>query len=280
LTTFPPTEVTTLSNTQGSDPAAVTVTTQVTERHVYNAFGDEVESFDRNGNRAVTYYDVKHRKMAVVDAAGFLIEWDYDAQDNQIAQRVYTQALDPLTVSTGTRPTPPAGEVFVTSVRYDAASRVVEEKAPQIEVFDPVTQTSSFTRPTTTYTYDRAGNELTKTLGAGTPLAVTEFSYYDAANRRVALVNAGRVLPTVRYDANGNLTLEKRFFNPVATSVNLASLTGSTDLATLVAADPANDEATEFVYDAVNRATRETDLMGPGTADDLTKLYRYDATTN
>src|SRR5262249_22267077 len=126
LTTYPPTEVTTLSNTQGSQPVAVTVTTQVTQRHVYNALGDEGETFDRNGNRAVTYYDVKHRKVAVVDAAGFLIEWDYDAQDNQIAQRVYTQPLNPALVSPSVRPTPPAGEVFVTSVRFDAASRMVE----------------------------------------------------------------------------------------------------------------------------------------------------------
>src|SRR5262245_9636838 len=241
LTTFPPAEVTTLSNTQGSDPVAVTVTTQVTERHVYDAFGNEVETFDRNGQRSVTYYDTKNRKVAVVDAAGFLIEWDYDAQDNQVEQRVYTRALDPATVNPGQRPTPPAGEIFVTSIRYDAASRKVEERAPQVEVFDPVTQTSSFTRPTTTYTYDDAGNELARTLGAGTPLAITEFSYYDAANRLVAVINAGRVLHTYRYDANGNTTEQKRFFSPVPMSVDLASLTGSTNFAALVVADPAND---------------------------------------
>src|SRR6185295_17601817 len=167
--------------------------TQVTERKVYDAFGNEVESFDRNGNRAVSFYDVKNRKVAMVDSAGFLVEWDYDAQDNQVAQRVYARPLDPASISSSLRPTPPAGEVFVTSVRYDAASRKVEEKSPQIEVFDPLTQASSFTRPTTTYTYDQAGNQLTKTLGAGSPLAVTEYSYYDAANRLVAVINAGRV---------------------------------------------------------------------------------------
>ena len=279
-TTYPPAEITALTNTDTNNPTPIKVIAQVTERKTYDAFGNEVESFDRNGSRAVSYYDVKGRKVAMVDVLGFLVEWDYDAQDNQVEQRVYKQALDPLAVSPGTRPTPPAGEVFVTSIRYDAASRKIEEKAPQIEVFDPATQITSFARPTTTYTYDRAGNELTKTLGAGSAQAVTEYSYYDAANHRVAVVNAGRVLSTYQYDANGNVTLQKRFFSPVPMSVDLASLTGSTDFATLVAADPANDEAKSFIYDAVNRRTREADLMGPGAADDLVKLYRYDATQN
>src|SRR5262249_54826990 len=134
-TPYPPAEITTLTSTDTNNPTPVKVVAQVTERKTYDAFGNEVESFDRNGNRAVSYYDVKGRKVAMVDGMGFLVEWDYDAQDNQIAQRVYTQALNPALVSPSQRPTPPAGEVFVTSIRYDAASRKVEEKAPQIEVF-------------------------------------------------------------------------------------------------------------------------------------------------
>src|SRR5262249_37381846 len=172
-TTYPPAEITTLTNTDTNNPTAVKVTTQVTERKTYDAFGNEVESCNRNGDRAVSYYDVKGRKVAMVDVLGFLVEWDYDAQDNQIAQRVYTQPLNPALVSPSVRPTPPAGEVFTTSIRYDAASRQVEEKAPQIEVFDPATQLTSFARPTTTYTYDKAGNQLSKTSGAGTPQAIT-----------------------------------------------------------------------------------------------------------
>src|SRR5262249_1951457 len=154
---------------------------------------------------------------------------DYDAQDNQIAQRVYTQPLNPALVSPSVRPTPPAGEVFTTSIRYDAASRQVEEKAPQIEVFDPATQLTSFARPTTTYTYDKAGNQLSNTSGAGTPQAITEYSYYDAANRRIAVIDAGRVLSTYRYDADGNVTSQKRFFNMVSAAVDPAQLSGATD---------------------------------------------------
>jgi len=279
-TTYPPVEITTLTNTGTNSPVAVKVTTQVTERKVYDAFGNEVETYDRNGNRAVSYYDAKNRKVAMVDATGFLVEWDYDAQGNQTEQRVYSQPLDPASVTPALRPTPPAGPVFVTSVRYDAASRKVEEKAPQIEVFDPLTQTSSFARATTAYTYDDAGNELTKTLAVGTPLAVTEYSYYDAANRRIAVINSGRVLNSYQFDANGNVTLQKRFLSTVPMTVDLSQLGGSTDFAALVSANPNADEATSFVYDALNRVTDETDLMGPGAADDLTKHYAYDATHN
>ncbi len=279
-TIYPPALITTLINTDTGNPMPVSVLKQVEERRVYDAFGQEVESFDREGNRAVTYYDTKGRKTAVVDALGYLVEWDYDAQDNQISQRVYAQRLDPASISPAVRPTPPEGEVFVTSRRYDAASRLIEEKEPQIEVFDPVTQAASFTRPTTTYTYDRAGNQLTKTLGAGSPQAVTEYNYYDAGNRRIAVINSGRVLHSYQYDANGNLTAEKRFINTVSAGVDLSALNGGSDFAALVSADPNNDQATSFIHDALNRLTQETDLMGPSSADDISKRYHYDAVDN
>jgi YD repeat-containing protein len=115
----------------------------------YDAFGNAITNDDRNGNRTTTYFDVKGRRTAQVDALGYLIEFDYDAQDNLLEQRVYSVPLNPASVSPSSKPAAPLGEVYVTTRRYDAASRVVEENAPQIQVFDPATQTSSFVRPTT-----------------------------------------------------------------------------------------------------------------------------------
>ena len=276
-TTYPPAAITTLVNTGSSNPSSVTVTTQVTERNVYDAYGNLVESFDRNGNETLNYYDVKGNRIATVDPLGNLTEWDYDEQGNIIEQRVYTEPLDTSSLSPGSLPTPPSGAVYVTDARYDAASRRISETDPQISVFDPATQTTSVVRPTTTYTYDKVGNVLTRTLGGGTAQAVTEYFYYDADNRKVAAITSGNVLATYGYDANGNLVAQKRYINPVPSSVNLSQLDGSTNFASLVTTSASQDEASDFTYDALNRQTSQSDLLTSGA---LTKDYGYDALSN
>ena len=273
-TTYPPVQITTLVNTNTANPSSVTVTKQVTERYVYDAFGNMVESFDRNGNATFNYFDVKGNRIANVDSAGYLTEWAYDSQGNPIEQRIYTQPLDSSTLSPGVIPTAPSGDVYVTDIEYDAASRKIKETDPQIATFDPNTQTTSVTRPTTTYTYDKVGNQLTKTLGAGTAQAVTQYSYYDADNRNVAVIDGGRVLSTYSYDANGNVISQKRYINTVSAGVDLAQLNGSTHFASLVSADASQDEETDFTFDALNRGTSQSDILVSGT---LTKRYGYDA---
>jgi YD repeat-containing protein len=277
LTTYPPTQITTLTNTDTNNPTPVVVTESVTERNVYDAYGNLVQSYDRNGNLTTNFYDAKGRKTATVDPLGYLTQWVYDDQGNEIHQFVYTQPLNPATVAPGTPPTPPSGEVYQTDVQYDAASRKVAEIAPQISTFDPSTQTSSPIRSTTTYTYDKVGNQLTRTIGFGTAQQVTEYSYYDAVNRRIAFIDNNRVLSTYGYDANGNLTVQKRYFNAVPGSIDLTQLSGSTDFASLVAADASNDQETDNTYDAANRYTQTSDILSSGT---LSKEYDYDAAGN
>jgi len=277
LTTYPPAQITTLVNTNTDNPSAVTVMEQVTERNLFDAYGNLVESVDRNGNATLAYYDVKGNRIAMVDAAGYLTEWDYDSQGNILEQRVYTQPLNISTLSPGSLPTPPSGAVYVTDMQYDAASRKIKETDPQIATFDPNTHTTTQVRPTTTYTYDKVGNRLTKTLGAGTAQAVTEYSYYDADNRLVAAIDGGRVLSTYSYDANGNRVAQKHYLNPVPAGVDLAQLSGSSNFAALVSASAGQDEESDFTYDALNRQTSQLDLMSSGT---LTRSFDYDAAAN
>src|SRR5581483_2120714 len=230
---------------------------------------------DKNGNAAFIYYDVRGRKIAVVDGVGYLSEWDYDEQGNVLEQRLYTQPLDTRALTPGgTPPTPPAGDVYTTDFQYDAASRKVKEIDPQIATFDPNSQSTTVLRPTTTYTYDKVGNVLTKTLGVGTAQAVTEYNYYDAGNRHVATIDSGRVLSTYSYDASGNVVAQRRYFNLVGAGVDLTQLTGATNFAALVGADSSRDEETDFTYDALNRATQQSDLLSSGT---LSKEFAYDA---
>lgn len=275
---YPEATLTVLNGTDTNNPTASTVTKRVEERIKYDAYGNKIEIIDKMGRRSLAWFDVKNRQVAAVDSAGYLIEFSFDQQDHVTEQRVYTSPLDVSKLTPAMRPVPPAGEVYVTSKRYDAAGRVTEELAPQIETFDPVSKTTALVRPKTLYTYDDAGNALTKTLAAGTGQAITEYSYYDAANRKIAVIDAGRVLSRYEYDGNGNVTYQVRYFDTVETSVNLGTLTGDSNFAALVSADTAHDEARTLGYDARNLLARETDLMGPGSADDLTKTYTYDGT--
>lgn len=273
---YPEIEVTTLSGVESNSPTASTATVQPEETIVYDAFGNAVESTDVNGNRTLIYYDVKGRQVAMVDGAGYLTELEYDAQDNVLEQRSYTVALDTSTLSATTRPTPPTGEVYITNRRYDAANRMIEERSPMVDVFDPDTGITTSERIHTTYAYDAANNQIRKTLAAGTADAITEYSYYDAINQKVVVINDQRVVHLFAYDANGNQTLQKRFFNTIAAGIELSSLTAATDFAALVGAN-AQDQETRLSYDVLNRLTSETELMGEGDTDDLVKLHAYNA---
>lgn len=284
-TTLPQIQVTTLAATNTAAPTATTAAAVLTERHTYNAFGDEVETFDRQGNRSVSYYDVNHRKIAMVDALGYLVEWDYDQQGNQIAQRVYTQKVAG-TPNVNLLPTP-VGTANVTTRWYDAANRLVTEWLPEIEVFNPDTQATSLVRPRTDYLYDAAGNLFRKVMGSGTAQVVTEYSFYNSANRLAAQVDGNRVLTTLDYDSRGNLTKRTRYYGnvPAGTSITVNSTVA--DLLSAVTVgninyDMSKNQTTVYEYDAMNRMTKETDTMsiGLGNLDDLAKWYKYDAGGN
>lgn len=288
-TIYPAIEVTALSGTLTDDPAATVSTVQPEERNVYDAFGNLVESFDKQGNRTVYYYDIKGRMTAQVDPEGYLTEYAYDAQDNMTEQRIYTVALDPATIDAAVRPVAPAGDVYQTSRVYDAASRLIEEHSPEVEVYDHTSADPVRERVVTRFTYDGAGNRTSRTVGVGTPGQFTEYMYFDAANRHVATIDANRVVNYFGYDANGNQTTVKRFFNPVSSYPTgqfssldeyLASLDGATtDFASLVSAH-ADDQEIIRSYDELNRLKSEKDLMGPGLQDDLDKIYYYDGNGN
>ncbi len=160
------------------------------ERHPYNAFGDRVESTDRNGHSSFAYFDRRGRAVATVDAGGYLIETAYDDQGNVVQQRKYASR------STSRRSTPVKGRPgrratsFTVDRIYDAANRLIEEISPPVKVGESAGD-DVLERVRTVFTYDANGNQTSRTLAAGTPEAATEHYYYDAANRRVAVVSAG-----------------------------------------------------------------------------------------
>jgi YD repeat-containing protein len=278
-TVYPAIDVTAVTLDGSGNPVATTTNIRPEDRKVYDAFGNAVETFDRNGNRTVAYYDSKDRVVAQVDGAGYLIEWEYDAQDNILEQRTFATRLNAGSLTPGVRPVG-TGEVHTVSRRYDTASHMVQELSPYVNVNDS-NQVSSLERILTTFTYDKAGNQTSRTRGAGTSEAATEYYYYDAANRKVGVINANRVVHSYEFDANGNTTKQTRFYAALSGSVDLSALNGdTTDFSTLVAAT-VNDQTTIRVFDAANHITSETDVMNPSTsADDIGRSYQYNALGN
>ncbi len=285
-TLYPAVDTYTVHDNDTAAPVIIAnLNSQPEARSVYDVFGNQVESVDKNANRTLSYYDTKGRQVASVDPEGYLIEWDYDAQDNVLEQRIYTQSLVTAGLDASARPTPAVtNTAYVVTQRYDAAGRLIEEQSPQVAIFHPtlasVPLTTTDERVITRFTYDAAGNQTSKTLAWNSHQTVTEYSYYDGLNRQVATIDGNRVVNFFGYDANGNQTLAQRFFNAVAANEDLANFSGTSAAEFQILAggsDLTNDQALTRAYDALNRLSSETELMGVGSADDLTQTFAYDA---
>jgi YD repeat-containing protein len=295
--------------TNSSNPTHSTTNFKPQELIVYNGFGEAIETFDRNAignqsttaaldsssfaepnNRHINYYDQKGRVVATVNAEGFLTEWDYDAQDNVIQQRQYKVALDMSAVNALTQPDAAVkvslGTPEIVDSAYDPINRLITQTSAQFDAVTvnestPSASTTSPTRVTTLFSYDSMGNQTSRTRADSTNLALTEYFYYDAAGRQVGFVNEENVLHQYKYDATGNQTLRKRFFN--ALTLTDAQLR-TADLAALLADVTLNndkDQATAFAYDEAGREISITDKMDlDTTADDLIRRSSYDAAGN
>ena len=134
----------------------------MTEVNRYDRFGNLVESLDRNGNRTVSYYDLRGRVIAAVDAGGYLTESDYDSQDHVVQQRQYATALTGVTA--GTQAQAPATPAAVVDRVYDVANRLVEETSAAVQL------QAGTERVLHDFTYDKAGNQTSRTLAAARPM--------------------------------------------------------------------------------------------------------------
>lgn len=276
---YPAIDVTSISVAPNNSPTAIVAQTLPEERVIYDVFGNIAESIDKAGHHTYSFYDIAGRCLAKVDSMGYLVEWDYDQQGNVTEQRTYAQPLNVSSINLNQRPTPPTGDVYTVSRRYDAASRLIEEYSPYVAVHDSA-GSDTFERVLTIYEYDAVGNQTSRTLAAGTSQESTEYYYYDSHNQKIAVIDAKRVLTTFAYDSLGNVTQTKRFANPVSALVDLNSIDYTTtwdfqDF--LVTSSASTDEETDFYWDTNNHLVEQLTVgTGPaGTYEDM--FYGYDA---
>jgi YD repeat-containing protein len=254
-----------------------------TERSSYDLRGNLIESVDATGARTLYYYDGQDRKVAEVNALGSLTTWQYDVNGNALYQRVYGDSV-PLPATAGGTPPSPVSPTNVreTAYSYDGNNRRIATTIASVTVgrFDgSAYQTTQGV--TTGQVYDGLGNVVRETDGNG----AATFHYFDKLGREVAKVDAEGYLTTWQRDAEGNVTLERRYANRVT-----GGFDQSTAVATLVAnttADAANDRVTAFTYNRNGQRTQEvrfgvTGLMSGATGaqigtTDAVIRYTYNA---
>lgn len=232
----------------------------------YDLRGNVVETRDAAGARTLFYYDGQDRKIAEVNAVGTLTTWQYDGNGNALLQRVHGDpVVQPATA--GGSPPPPVSTVNVreTVYAYDRNNRLTSTTVATVTVgrYDGAAW-QSVQGLTTSRLLDGLGNVVRETDGNGG----STFHYFDKLGREIAKVDPERYLTTWQRDAEGNVTLERRYAGRVA-----GAFDQNTAVATLLAntpSDPVNDRQTAFAYNRNGQRTQETRFGVGGLMDGAT----------
>ena len=292
-TTYPSIDVTQLQGVGDSTAAASPTRQSVIEQSFFDAWGNLVESADRNGVRSYAYYDVLGRSVAAIDGAGFLVTTAYDSQGNIVEQIKFKD-----TFATASSSVPPdtssvsADRKAVVTRFYTVEGYLEKELSGRIYSIDPSSSGANndyagaidYLSSETRYTYDAAGNETSRTSAYGTPQAQTEFYYYDFADQRIAVIDATGALGTFTYNDNGKLVEQRRYaerVNGAAPSDDALTDTTVQSLANIgVSSSSTADLVTTFTYNALNLLATETKTVSTDHGGDRTTTYEYDAAGN
>ncbi len=229
---------------------AVTVTTITgatssvtpTQTFTYDRRGNQITATDANGAKTVTYYDFQNRKMAQVDALGYLTQWTYDDAGNVLTQKAYSDALT-LPVSTTTTPAPVnTANVRETDYTYDAVNRLKTTKVLNVTTsnWNGTAWVNTTGTLTSTIVYDLNGNITQQTDNNGKSV----YSYYDALGRMTAQIDQLGFVTKYEYDTEGNVTKQTQFATVMAGPFSVSTPPTSTQPATNTA-----DRITTFTYD-------------------------------
>jgi RHS repeat-associated protein len=232
------------------DPLGHRVTT------TYDAVGDQITRTDPLGKVTTYSYDVRHRQVAATDPLGHITTTVLDAVGNAVASidalgHMSKTILDNAERTVGT---------------VDALGRVT---TLTLSVYPALHQgvTRAVTDPdgnTTTYARDGLYRETSSTSPVGT---VTTTSYDAVGNVTKVTDRNGRV-DNYSYDAANRLTGEV-WKNTAGTTVNVVTYGYDANDNRTSAADSSG--TLTATYDALNRATGTTDVLG------LRLTYTYNA---
>ena len=212
----------------------------------YDVRGNVIETLDANGARSLFYYDKLNRRIAEIDPMGAYSTCVYDKNGNVTAKKTYAFAVAHPANPGGTPPTPPAGEYRETTHTYDGLNRLSTTTVANVRTgaWNGSSYVTNVANLVTSYQYDANGN-VTRIFDANG--GVTIF-VYDRLNRAYGKVDPERWATVWGYDAEGNVTFERRYATP---AYNLNNEIPNVD-------PHADDRHTDFTYDRNgNRLTEE-----------------------
>jgi YD repeat-containing protein len=216
------------------------------ERIKYDTRGNVVETVDANGARTLLYYDRLNRKVAEIDAAGTLTTLNYDQNGNVLASRVYALAVAQPATAGGAAPAAPLSAYRETVYTYDKLDRIKTSSTAGVRTgaWDGSTYVEADGPITTSFDYDANGNVVRVTDANGN----ASYTYYDKLGRRTRQVDQEKYITGWLYDAEGNVTHERRW----AERTGYAGLDGAWDPPV-----HADDRVTDFTYDRNGRRLTE-----------------------
>ncbi|WP_135212625.1 HNH endonuclease [Vitreimonas flagellata] len=242
-----------------------------TEYFYYDRRGNLIEKRDAAGARTLFWYDKLDRVTHSLSASGALTRHWYDKNGNLVETRTYETLQSLPTDAKGLPPSGGASAYRVTQYQYDALNRLTKTIVPNITT---AAYTSALAVTSgnleTTYTYDAMNNVVLVT----DPRGSSTWSYYDKLGRKTVQVDAALYRTDWSYDANGNVTSERRY------ATAQASAPSSTTSAPTAPATNAADRVTDFTYDKMGRRLTEARANvavhnGTGGTSSVTSTITY-----
>ncbi len=227
---------------------------QPTETIAYDARGNIIKTVDAAGAATVFFYDQLNRKVVEINALGTYTAYGYDANGNVLSVTVYENTVTvPATGGAqASAPAAPGGAARTTSFTYDDLGRMLTSSVNGVtagEVSGASWASQANQSLITQYAYDYQGNVAKVTAPNG---AVT-WSYYDKLGRKIAQVDGENYRTDWSYDAEGNVTQERRYANRAVIPDNIFNPPAVTE-------DAAKDRITQYTYDRNGNRLSESRL--------------------
>jgi RHS repeat-associated protein len=267
--------------TETIQPSPDGVAARPTTAYSYDADGNLTAVTDANGNTTTYAYDLLNRQTQMTSP-------DPDGSGTLTAS-VTTYFYNTGSDGSGTQVTDPLGNVSGATPALHTTTTVVDDFGRTSEVIQS-SPDGVAAQPTTTYTYDRDGNELSIT----DPVSNTTSYTYDNLNRQITATNASGTQTSV-YDAAGNLisstdrdgrttTYTYNARNQLtaenwldSSSAVIYTISYSYDATGRLTSTSDSNSATTYTYDDLNRVTSETLTLAALASQTIVLDRSYDA---